>query len=45
MYNLSCEGLFIDKAYATAFILLIVVIAINMLSGFIVKKFSRDGGK
>ena len=45
MYNLACEGLFIDKAYATAFILLIVVIAINMLSGFIVKKFSRDGGK
>ena len=38
MYNLSKEGLNIDQAYATAVVLLVLVILINMLSGFVAKK-------
>jgi phosphate transport system permease protein len=40
MYNLSKEGLNIDQAYATAVVLLILVILINMLSGFVAKKLA-----
>lgn len=40
MYNLSKEGLNIDQAYATAVILLVLVILINMLSGFVAKKLA-----
>lgn len=39
MYNLSSEGFHIDKAYATAFVLLVMVVGINTLSGFMAKKF------
>lgn len=42
MYNLSCEGLYVDKAYATAFILLVMVMGINALSGFMAKKFGGN---
>lgn len=42
MYNLSKEGLHTDSAYATAVILLLVVILINMFSGLIAKKVSKD---
>lgn len=38
MYNLSKEGLNIDQAYATAVVLLVMVIIINMLSNFVAKK-------
>lgn len=38
MYALLSEGLYTDEAYATAVVLLILVICINGLSGFIAKK-------
>lgn len=40
MYNLSKEGLNTNQAYATAVVLLIVVILINMLSNFAARKLS-----
>lgn len=44
MYVLANEGLHTDKAYATAVILLILVIGINMLSGVITKKITKGNG-
>ena len=41
MYVLSSEGLYIDQAYATAVVLLILVFGINTLSGFIAKRISK----
>ena len=41
MYNLSREGLYVDQAYATAMVLLVVVIVINGLSNFVAKKISK----
>ncbi len=38
MYALSSEGLFTDQAYATAVILLLVVIGLNYLSSYLSKK-------
>ena len=42
MYNLSQEGLYVDQAYATAVVLLLVVVAINGLSNFVAKKIAKD---
>lgn len=39
MYSISGEGRYIDQTYATAVVLLIVVILINALSGGIAKRF------
>lgn len=44
MYTLAREGLHTDKAYATAVILLILVIGINMLSSWIAKKITKGNG-
>lgn len=41
MYILSGEALYIDQAYATAVVLLIVVIGINALSSAIAKKIAK----
>lgn len=41
MYVLSGEGLYTDQAYATAVVLLVVVIIINGLSTLIAKKFTK----
>ncbi len=41
MYNLSNEALYMDQAYATAVILLVVVIGINALSSFVAKKLAK----
>ncbi|MDD3923942.1 MAG: phosphate ABC transporter permease PstA [Erysipelotrichaceae bacterium] len=41
MYALYNEGLYVNESYATAVILLIVVIAINALSTFIAKRFKK----
>jgi len=38
MYSLSSEGLYVNQAYATAVVLLILVFLINYLSAFIAKK-------
>lgn len=43
MYAISGEGLYIDQTYATAVVLLVVVIVINALSGFVAKKLG--GGR
>ena len=42
MYNLSSEGLHVDESYATAVILLILVVLINSLSGFAAKKLTKS---
>lgn len=41
MYNLSSEGLYMDQAYATAVILLILVVGINALSSVIARKLTK----
>lgn len=41
MYALSSEGLHTNEAYATAVVLLIMVMGINWFSGFIAKRISR----
>lgn len=41
MYSLSKEGLYTDQAYATAVVLLVVVVLINMLSNVVAKKFTK----
>lgn len=42
MYNLSKEGLHTDESYATAVVLLVLVIAINMLSNFVARKVGKN---
>mgnify|MGYP002226125134 CR=1 FL=1 len=44
MYNLSSEGLYMDQAYATAAVLLVLVVGINCLSGYIAKKITKGNG-
>ena len=41
MYMLSSEGLYMDQAYATAFILLVLVVALNTLYGVVAKKLTK----
>lgn len=41
MYNLSSEGLYMDQAYATAVVLLVLVVGINALSGVIARKLTK----
>lgn len=41
MYNLANEGLYMNQAYATAVILLILVVGINTLSGAAAKRLSK----
>lgn len=41
MYAISGEGLYINQTYATAVVLLVVVISINGLSGYLAKKIER----
>ena len=45
MYVLLNEGLYMNQAYATAVVLLVMVILINALSSFAAKKLSSNGGK
>ena len=40
MYALLSEGLYMEEAYATAVVLLVLVLLINMLSGLIAKRLS-----
>ena len=42
MYALLNEGLYMEQAYATAVVLLIMVLLINALSAFVAKKFTRS---
>ena len=41
MYCLLNEGLYMDQAYATAVVLLIMVLGINVLSGYVTNKFTN----
>ena len=41
MYNLASEGLYMDQAYATSVVLLILVVGINTLSSVVAKKFNK----
>ena len=45
MYLLANEGLYIDKSYAVAVVLLLVVLAINGISGLVAGKISKSGGE
>ncbi|MFA9376472.1 MAG: phosphate ABC transporter permease PstA [Lachnotalea sp.] len=42
MYNLASEGLYMDQSYATAVILLILVVIINTCSGMIAKRITKE---
>lgn len=42
MYKLMSEGLYTNQAYATAVVLLLMVILINALSGFVGKKLQKE---
>lgn len=42
MYNLSSEGLYMDESYATAVVLLVLVVGINALSGFAAKRMAAS---
>lgn len=44
MYSLFNEGLYMDQAYATAVVLLVMVVFINALSAFIAKKVGTKYG-
>lgn len=41
MYHLASEGLYMDQAYATAVILLVLVVGINTLSGVVAKRLTK----
>ena len=41
MYLLANEGLYMDQAYATAVILLVLVVVINTLSGIVAKRLTK----
>ena len=41
MYNLASEGLYMDQAYATAVILLLLVVGINTLSGTVARRLTK----
>ena len=43
MYVLTNEGLYTNQSYATAVVLLGIVVLINALSGFIAKKITGKG--
>lgn len=43
MYTISTEGLYIDQSYATAVVLLVIVLGINTLSSVIARKIGRSG--
>ena len=41
MYNLSSEGLYMDQAYATAVVLIVLVVGINTLSSVVARKLTK----
>lgn len=42
MYNLASEGLYMDQAYATAVILLVLIVGINTVSSVIAKRITKS---
>lgn len=45
MYKLMSEGLYTEEAYATAVVLLLMVICINALSGYVAGRFQKNRRK
>ena len=45
MYNLSKEGLHTDESYATAVVLLVLVLVLNGLSGLFAKGLTSRGNR
>jgi phosphate transport system permease protein len=43
IYSLSTEGLYLEQAYATAVLLLVLVLCINALSSFMAKRLTKGG--
>lgn len=41
MYSLSSEGMHMDEAYATAVVLLVIVVGINTLAAVVAKRFTK----
>ncbi|MBR5509509.1 MAG: phosphate ABC transporter, permease protein PstA, partial [Lachnospiraceae bacterium] len=41
MYALLNEGLYMEEAYATAVVLLVMVLLINSLSSYVARKFTK----
>ena len=44
MYAISGEGLYLNQTYATAVVLLGLVIGINILSGFVARRLGSEMG-
>lgn len=44
MYTLATEGLHMEESYATAVVLLVVVVGINALSAFVAKRITKGNG-
>ena len=44
MYLMSNEGLYMNQAYATAVVLLVLVVGINTFSSFIARKLTQENG-
>ena len=44
MYTLSQEGLYINQTYATAVVLIVIVIGINALSAFAARRIAKNNG-
>ncbi|WP_099469877.1 phosphate ABC transporter permease PstA [Konateibacter massiliensis] len=42
MYNLASEGLYMEQSYATAVVLLVIVVGINSLSSMIAKRIAKE---
>lgn len=42
MYSLASEGFYINQSYATAVVLLVIVVGINALSSFIARKLAKE---
>ncbi|MBW1571225.1 phosphate ABC transporter, permease protein PstA, partial [Streptococcus sp. SPC0] len=42
MYAISGEGLYVDQTYATAVILLLLVIIVNFVSGLVAKRLGSE---
>ena len=45
MYVLSSEGLHMDESYATAVVLLVLVLVLNGLSGLLAKGLTNRGNR
>ena len=41
MYMISGEGLYINEAYSTAMVLIVIVLMINLISNYIAKKLTK----